>query len=124
MQLKTADIGKELVDLCNKGQNVEAMQKFYSPDIVSVEAFDMPPTPREIHGIDAVMKKTEWWVSNHVVHSGKAVGPFVSVDKFAVHFEYDVTFKPTGKRQAMVEVGLYTVAGDKIVREEFLYRMD
>ena len=35
----------------------------------------------------------------------------------------DVTNKPSGERSQMVEVGLYTVAGGKVVQEEFLYLM-
>ena len=35
--------------------------------------------------------------------------------------EFDVTFKPSGKRERMEEVGLYTVDNGKIVREHFFY---
>jgi len=54
------------------------------------------------------------------------VGPYCShrEDQFGVHFEMDVTFKPTGVRQKLVESGLYTVSNDKIVQEEFWYLVD
>jgi hypothetical protein len=42
-------------------------------------------------------------------------------DQFAVLFALDATFKPSGERNTMTEVALYTVAGDKVVQEEFLY---
>jgi hypothetical protein len=48
-------------------------------------------------------------------------GPYVGESEFAIKFEYDVTFKPTGKRFSMEEVGVYAVAGDKIVHEHFYY---
>jgi hypothetical protein len=35
----------------------------------------------------------------------------------------DVTPKASGERVQMREVGLYTIAGGKIVQEEFLYLM-
>jgi len=42
-------------------------------------------------------------------------------EKFAVVFDFDVTPKETGKREALREIAVYTVAGEKIVREEFFY---
>jgi ketosteroid isomerase-like protein len=119
--MTTGEVAKKLVELCRKGQFQEAMQQLYGKDIVSVEAMDMPNMPRTVRGIDAVAKKGEWWVANHTVHKADVEGPFVSVEKFAVVFAMDVTFKPTGKRSQMREAAVYTVAGGKIVHEEFLY---
>ena len=119
--MTTAEIAKQLVELCRKGENAKAMELFYSPDIVSVEAVAMHGMPREAHGLAAVHKKSEWWVSNHTIHSASASGPFVAVDKFAAVFDYDVTFKPTGQRRKMSEVAVYTLKNGKIVHEEFLY---
>jgi hypothetical protein len=119
--MTTAEIAKQLVELCKKGENHKAMELFYSPNIVSVEAADMHNMSRESKGVDAVKKKSEWWTTNHTVHSASAAGPFLAVDKFAVEFEYDVTFKPTGQRRKMKEVAVYTVSNGKIVHEEFLY---
>lgn len=63
------------------------------------------------------------WEANHEVHESLATGPFCGHrdDQFAVLFELDATFKPSGERIRMREVALYTVAGDRIVQEEFLY---
>ena len=121
--MTTAEIAKQLVALCSKGENQKAMETLYSPNIVSVEAMEMNNMPRETKGIEAVGKKGAWWVSNHEIHSAKCMGPYVAEDKFAVIFEYDVTNKPSNKRMQMNEVAVYTVAGGKIVHEEFLYSM-
>lgn len=43
-------------------------------------------------------------------------------DRFTVIFDMDVTFKPTGERSKMREIGLYTVEGGMVVREEFSSR--
>ena len=76
-----------------------------------------------VQGIDAVRQKNEWWVENNVVHSATTEGPFVGPDdKFAVYFNYDITFTPTGARNQMEEMALYTVQDGKIVREQFFYR--
>jgi len=121
--MKTAEIAKQLVELCRKGENAVAKEKFYSPDIVSIEATDTPAGPRETRGLTAVKKKGEWWESAHTVNKASVDGPFVALDKFSAVFEYDVTIKATGKRMQMKEVAVYTVSDGKIVLEEFLYGM-
>jgi hypothetical protein len=78
--------------------------------------------PREQKGIDAIRQKNKWWADNNVVHSAVVDGPFVGEDKFAVYYKYDVTFKPTGQRQPMEEMALYTVKDGKVAREQFFYR--
>ena len=95
----------------------------YSPDIVSVEAGAPPGQSRESKGIDAVKAKGEWWTANHDVHSGKVEGPLVAGSHFAVKYVFDVTFKPENRRFTMEEIGIYKVAGGKIVYEEFFYNM-
>lgn len=36
-------------------------------------------------------------------------------------FAFELTFKPTGERRTMDEIGLFTVVDGKIAREEFFY---
>jgi len=119
----TATIARELIELCRAGRNEEAIGKLYSPEIVSVESSGSEEMPAEMHGIDAIRGKNEWWVQNNDVHSAKVTGPFIGDDQFAVKFEYDTTFKPTGERVVMTEMALYTVADGKIVHEHFFYNM-
>jgi hypothetical protein len=121
--MKTAEIANQLVDLCRKGENAVVKEKFYSPDIVSVEAMDTPAGPRESRGIAAVKKKGEWWINAHTVHKASVDGPYMAADKFSVIFDYDITVKATGQRVQMKEVAVYTVDNGKIVLEEFLYAM-
>jgi ketosteroid isomerase-like protein len=122
--MNSQQIGKTLVDLCNQGKNMDAIDSLYSKDVVSVEATGSPEMPRESKGIDDIRAKNRWWYDNHEVHSGKAEGPYPHEDRFAVRFLYDVTPKNgpmKGKRFQMDEVGLYTVRNGKIEREEFFY---
>ena len=81
--------------------------------------------PARLEGIDAVRGKAQWWYENHEIHSTRATGPFCGHrdDQFVVEFEMDVTPKASGERTQMREVGLYTIADDKVVQEEFLYLM-
>jgi ketosteroid isomerase-like protein len=122
--MDTKTIGEHLVSLCREGKNLEAVEKLYSPDIVSVEPQSMPQMPAEMRGIDAIRGKNEWWYANHDVHSGHADGPFVHGNRFSVVFDYDVTAKSgpqAGNRFQMKEIAVYTVSDGKIVREEFFY---
>ncbi len=119
--MSATQIGQELVALCQQGKNMDAIEKFYCPNIVSVEAMAIPGMEQTQNGIEAIKGKNAWWGANHEVHGGEVSGPFPNGDRFAVRFKYDVTPKHTGKRMTMEEVGLYTVEGDKIVKEEFFY---
>jgi hypothetical protein len=56
------------------------------------------------------------------VPNGIVRGPFFNgPNQFAVTFDFDVTQKDTGRRITLEEVGVYTVKGDKITREQFFY---
>lgn len=124
--MNTNEIGQKLVSLCQKGKNLEALDSLYRPDAESVEAMSMSEMPARIKGVDAIKKKNEWWFANNEVHEGTVKGPFPNGDRFAVIYTFDVTPKTgpmAGKRMKMEEVGLYSVEGGKIAREEFFYSM-
>lgn len=124
--METREVGKRLVELCNQGKNMEAIEELYSDGIVSIEAQGDEQMPKKMEGIEAIKGKNKWWEENHEVHSASAAGPFPHDDRFAVMFDIDVT--PTsgpyeGNRMQMKEVGLYTVEDGKIAKEEFFYDM-
>ncbi len=119
--MNSLDTGKKLVELCKQNKNLEAVELLYSPEIVSIEPKASMGMDAEMSGIDAIRKKNIWWIENQEVHSSTIEGPFINGDRFSVNFNYDVTNKKNGKRVQMAEIGLYTVADDKIVKEEFFY---
>lgn len=116
-------VARGLVELCRAGKHVEAVDTYYSPRIRSVEPVGNEQMPAVMEGIEAVRGKNVWWLENHEVHRAETSGPFVGDGQFAVHYAFEVTNKPTGRRMAMTEMALYTVEGDKIVQEEFFYNM-
>jgi hypothetical protein len=123
----TMRVGRELVDMCRQGQMLDAIDAFYSPDIVSIEAVDNPTFARRIEGFDAVRGKSETWDQNNEVHSVEVEGPWPHDDRFIVRFKLDITPKAgpmAGQRMTLDETGLYTVEDGKIVQEEFFYNMD
>lgn len=120
------ELGKKLVEYCNEGRNMDFITAYYSENIESVEAADAPESdmPRTMKGMEAIKGKNQWWYDNHEVHGGKVTGPFPHGDnRFAAYMDFDVTFKPTGQRMQIQEVGLYTTANGKVEKEEFFYEM-
>jgi hypothetical protein len=121
--MTTQEVANTLVKLCSEGKFHEAVETLYSDDIVSMEAGAPPGGSRESKGLAAVKAKSEWWTTNHEVHSTRVEGPLVAGSHFAVTFKLDVTFKPQAKRFTMEEVAVYKVADGKVVYEEFFYNM-
>lgn len=119
--MSTAEIAKGLTDLCRQNKNMEAIEKYYSNAIVSVESTSAPGMPAEMKGIEAIKGKNKWFFDNNELHHEEVNGPFVGEKQFAVEFKMDVTQKASGKRMHMEEMALYTVEGGKIVREHFFY---
>ena len=116
MSLET--VARKFVEMCNQGKNFEVMRTMYAPDIVSVEG-----DGRETKGQQPVIRKSEIWQGNNSIHSEVVRGPYFNgAHQFAVHFTFDVTRKANGTREAIEEIGLYTVGkDDKITREQFFY---
>jgi ketosteroid isomerase-like protein len=119
--MTTQEIAKQYVALCQQGKNEACLDQLFSRDAVSVEAAAMPGMERETKGLDAIRAKGKSWAENNVVHRAEVSGPYPHDDRFAVRFLFEITNKQSGRRMAMEEVGLFTVAGGKITREEFFY---
>lgn len=119
---KTEEVASNLVEWCNNGDYVRAYQELYSPEIVSIETEDQSDMSH-LEGMEAVMKKGEWWEETFEVHSSKASDPVVADNWFSVKFEMDTTHKPSGQRSKSSEIGVYKVKDGKIVREQFFYDM-
>jgi len=117
------EIGKDLVALCAAGKYAECGDKYWSDDVVSIEAGSPGGGDAVTRGKAAVHGKGEWWANAHEIHSTEAHGPYVNGEQFGVRFVMDITVKETGARMTMDELGLYTIADGKIVEERFFYAM-
>lgn len=122
--MTTEEVAKKVVELCRQQAWSEAVDTLYADDIVSVEARSMDGDSPEMKGIEAVRGKVEWWTNAMEVHEFKVGDPFVAHDRFVVQFDADVTDKEAKKRFQMSEVGVYTVKDGKIIREEFLSKVE
>ena len=113
----TESIAGKFVELCNQGRNFDVMRTMYAPDVVSVEG-----DGAETAGQAPVIRKSERFVAGNRIDAQKLRGPFFSgTNQFAIHFVHEVTRSATGERLTLEEVGVYTVKGDKISREQFFY---
>jgi SnoaL-like domain len=118
--MTTQDIAHDLVALCKAGKFDEAGEKYWADDVVSVEAAGDDAVSK---GKAAARGKGEWWSNSHDIHGVEVEGPYVNGEQFAVRFKMDTTFKDTGVRQQMDEVGIYTIRNGKIAEERFFYSM-
>ncbi|MCR9279445.1 MAG: nuclear transport factor 2 family protein [Pseudomonadaceae bacterium] len=118
--MNTIEIGKRLVELASDSADAQALDELYADSIMSIEA-NAEGEPQTWEGIKAVREKHAWWESVTTMHSTTVEGPFAGSgdDQFVVRFDMDVTMQDQGRSQ-MSEVGLYTVANGKIVREVYL----
>ena len=121
--MTTQEIANDLVAMCREGKFAESGEKYWAPDVVSIEVGGpegMDPVSR---GIEAVRGKGEWWANNHEVDSAEVEGPYCNGDQFVVRFKMDVTQKGSGQRFNMDEMGVYTLKDGKIAEERFFYGM-
>jgi hypothetical protein len=112
------ELGQQLVSLFNQGKADAWIRKVWSPKIESIEGVGMHTGWR---GVKAVEAKNAEWMKTHVLHGGRAEGPFVGSTGFSVKMTMDMEDTTSGKRITMQEIGVYTVKNGKIVREEFMY---
>jgi ketosteroid isomerase-like protein len=117
--MNTKEVAEAFTAMLKAGDHHGAAQKFNAPDIVSIEAMDGPMA--RVQGTDAMKAKSDWWYSEHEVHSFESEGPHLNGDQFAVVFAMDFTHKASGRRVTGQEVGVYTVRDGKIVEERFFY---
>lgn len=117
--MSAMEVGNALLQRVSEG-NYETSGSLWSEGLVSVEGVGVELA---WSGMAAVRAKNEEWYSTHRIHGFAAEGPFVGASGFAVKFQRDVEVLATGQRKMMSEIGVYTVEGGKIVREEFMFEM-
>lgn len=123
--METVDqIATGIATLCREASFLDAVERYYSPSIVSIEAVDFG-LGREQRGIEAIRHKHAFWEQHNETHSVSVRGPYLgtgpAANQFALHFLFDITRKATAVRAPLSEVAVYTVVNGKIAHEEFFY---
>ncbi|MAY73679.1 MAG: hypothetical protein CMJ31_02965 [Phycisphaerae bacterium] len=114
---KTTEIGRAVVNHLNAGEKSDEplWAAYWDAGFESVEG-----DGQSWKGIDEVRKKHAEWYAAFTVHNCKAEGPYVTNDAFAVKIEMEIEANDGSMpRISMSEIGLYTVADGKVVREQF-----
>lgn len=113
--MNAKELAKEFTDLCAKGEFAVAGERFWSDEVVSLEAMgEMPVATSKA----AVKQKSAWFAANNQIHDLTIEGPFVHGNQFLVRFDIHLTPKG-GSRTRMLEAGLFTVQDGKITEERF-----
>ncbi len=121
--MTTSEIAHDLAALCRQNKNFEAVDKYYSENVVSIESMGSPEMAVRMEGLAAIRGKNTGWFAAHELHSQTVNGPFLGENQFVLELTYDVTRKESGLRYRFNELGLYTVADGKIVQEQFYYHV-
>ena len=111
---------KELCQMMESGQMMEAFEKLYADDVVVIEA-----TGETRNGKDAQREAIKEWQSGiQEYHAGGFNNVTANEDQNVSMIEswFDITFKD-GNRHKMEEVGVQQWKDGKIVRERFYYNM-
>ena len=118
--MTTQEVANRLVELCRTGQQEQAVQELYSPDIVSVEPEGAPN--RIVKGLEGIAKKSEQFQSMiEKMNSSFVSDPIVAENFFSCTMLMNVQMKGVPVAIDMDEVCVYTVNNGKIVKEEFFY---
>ena len=118
--MTTQEVATEMVALCRAGKWEECIQKFYSPDIKSIEPEGA--TWGTVQGFDAIAKKgQEWQEMVAEFHSSEISDPIVAENFFSITMKSKVTMKGMDQPINMDEVCVYEVKNGKVVKEQFFY---
>jgi len=119
--MNTQEVANRLVELCRKGENMQALKELYDDNIISKE---MPGAPNPlVNGKEAVTKKSlDWYASVEEFHTNEISDPIVTENHFSCKMKVDCTFKEQGRMQ-IEELAIYNVNNGKIVEEQFFYSM-
>jgi len=117
--MTTQDVANRLVELCRKGQVLEAQQELFAEDVTSHEPAHSP-TPPAI-GKDAVLAKGRHFASLiEERRSGAFEDPIVAGNYFSFVCKLDATLKGIGN-VVWDEICVFGVKDGKIVSEQFFY---
>ncbi len=117
--MSTKEIAKKLKKLCEQGDFETAQKELFANDAVSIEPMASEAFAKEVHGLDAILKKGKKWEEMVTkTHALEVSEPIVAGNTFALTMRMDVTMK-NGKREDMTELCVYNVKDGKIVSEQF-----
>ncbi len=117
--MTTQEVANRLVELCRKGQVLEAQQELFADDVTSHEPAHSP-TPAAI-GKEAALAKGKYFASSiEERYSGSFEDPIVAGNYFSFVCKLDAKLKGAG-RVVWDEICVFGVKDGKIISEQFFY---
>ncbi len=117
--MTTQEVANRLVEMCRKGQILEAQQELFSEDVTSTEPV-YSPFPAAT-GKTAVLEKGKQFAAMiEVNHSTYFSDPIVGRNFFSIVCILDATMKGQG-RMKMEEICVFGVKDGQVCSEQFFY---
>jgi len=117
--MTTQEVANRLIELCRKGQVLEAQQELFADNVTSTEPINSPN--QSAQGKPNVLAKGKAFAESiEERHDGFFGDPIVCGSYFSFACMLDITMKGMG-RMKLEEICVMKVEDDKIVSELFLY---
>jgi len=117
--MTTQEVANRLVELCRKGQVLEAQQELFSDDVTSQEPAHAPNPFAK--GKEAVLAKGKQFASMiEERHSAYFSDPIVGGNYFSIVCKLDATLKGMGRMQ-WDEICIFGVKDGKVNSEQFFF---
>jgi hypothetical protein len=116
------EVACDFTAMLRAGQFEAAGNRFWAPDVTSVEPAELPGGIRAtVSGIEAVRTKCNARFGASRIDEIGIDGPFVTGNQFALFLDLVMVDPATGARQPFTEIALYTVRGGQIAEERYFY---
>jgi hypothetical protein len=113
------EVANRLIELCRKGQILEAQKELFSDDVTSLEPAHAPAPPAK--GKVAVLEKGKQFASMIEKHYGSTFSdPIIGGNHFSIVCSIDADMKGQG-RMKLEEICVFGVKEGKISSEQFFY---
>jgi len=117
--MTTQEVANRLVELCRKGQIIEAQQELFAEDVTSVEPAHAPYPMAK--GKKNVLEKGKQFASMiEERHGGSFSDPIIGGNYFSIVCKLDATMKGQGRIQ-LEEICVFGVKEGKIISEQFFF---
>ena len=117
--MTTQEVANRLVELCRKGQILEAEQELYADNVTSIEP-EHSPNKSAKGKVDVIAKGKAFAGMIEERHDGYFGDPVVSGNYFSFAGMLDATMKGMG-RMKLEEICVYEVIDGKVVSSQFFY---
>lgn len=116
------DVARDFTAMLRAGQFEAAGDRFWSPDVISIEPGDLTGGIRPGgRGIEAARVRCAARFGPTRIDEIGIDGPFITGNQFALFLDLMIVDPASGARRPFTEIALYTVRGGQIAEERYFY---